>query len=72
MSKVTDCCGVPPRSNGDNDTEDMGVCPRCHEYCEYVFLEYCSECEQEIEKNYGNDEEPLCHECFISLKNQIL
>lgn len=34
--KVSNCCGVPAYSNGDADTEDMGICPDCKEHCEYV------------------------------------
>jgi hypothetical protein len=34
--KVSDCCGASPRGNGDNDTEDYGICPDCGEHCEYV------------------------------------
>ena len=34
--KVSDCCGAPPRSNGDCDTSDYGICPDCGEHCEYV------------------------------------
>lgn len=34
--KVTDCCGYPALSNGDSDTEDIGICPECGEHCEYV------------------------------------
>lgn len=34
--KVSDCCGVPAYSNGDSDTEDIGICPECKEHCEYV------------------------------------
>lgn len=34
--KVSDCCGVPAYSNGDSDTEDIGICPECKEHCEYI------------------------------------
>ena len=34
--KTTDCCGVEPLSNGDNDTIDLGICPECGEHCEYI------------------------------------
>ncbi len=34
--KVSDCCGVPAYSNGDSDTEDIGICPSCKEHCEYI------------------------------------
>jgi hypothetical protein len=36
MSLVSDCCGASPRGNGDNDTVDIGICPDCGEYCEYI------------------------------------
>lgn len=34
--KVSNCCGAAPRSNGDCDTMDLGICPQCKEHCEYV------------------------------------
>jgi hypothetical protein len=34
--KLSDCCGVPAYSNGDLDTEDIGICPECKEHCEYI------------------------------------
>jgi hypothetical protein len=34
--KLSDCCGVPAYSNGDSDTEDIGICPECKEHCEYI------------------------------------
>lgn len=33
---VSNCCGSLPRGNGDNDSEDYGICPDCKEHCEYV------------------------------------
>jgi transcription initiation factor IIE alpha subunit len=36
MEYVSDCCAVPPRSNGDSDTSDIGICPECGDHCEYV------------------------------------
>jgi|LakMenEpi03Aug12_release.lakeMendotaPanAssembly.Ray.scaffolds.fasta_scaffold4143009_2 hypothetical protein len=36
MDYVSDCCGVPPRGNGDSDTSDIGICPECGDHCEYV------------------------------------
>ena len=31
----SDCCGAAPRGNGDCDTADFGICPDCHDHCEY-------------------------------------
>ncbi len=36
MEWVSDCCGCPPKGNGDSDTSDIGICPECGEHCEYV------------------------------------
>jgi hypothetical protein len=36
MDFVSDCCGVPPRGNGDSDTSDIGICSECGDHCEYV------------------------------------
>jgi hypothetical protein len=33
---VSNCCGALPRGDGDNDSEDYGICPDCKEHCEYV------------------------------------
>ena len=53
MSRVSDCCGAYPRSiNGDCDTEDLGICPECHDYCEYV-----EEGFEEEEEETGRGEE---------------
>ncbi len=37
MSKVSNCCGASPRMIGDGncDTSEFGLCPACHEHCEY-------------------------------------
>jgi hypothetical protein len=35
MSLVSDCCGAF-LSNGDNDSEDMEICPQCLEHCSYI------------------------------------
>lgn len=40
---VSNCCGASPKSNGDMDTMDLGICPDCKEHCTYI----CEECEQE-------------------------
>ena len=33
--KVSDCCGAYPRGNGDCDSEDIGICPECHDHCNF-------------------------------------
>lgn len=33
--KYSDCCGANI-SNGDNDFEDIGICPHCGEHCEFI------------------------------------
>lgn len=33
---VSHCCGAPPISNGDCDSTDFGLCPECHDHCEFV------------------------------------
>lgn len=59
MSKVSDCCGAAPIGNGDNDTEDIGICPDCGEHCEYV------EGEEPIPTIPQQDEEkPVINEVF--------
>jgi predicted amidophosphoribosyltransferase len=44
--KLSNCCGAAPRSNGDCDTEDFGLCPDCKDHCEYI--EFCDDCGEEI------------------------
>jgi RecJ-like exonuclease len=40
---ITDCCGAKPSGNGDCDSLDFGICPECHEYCDYgVKCETCN------------------------------
>ena len=39
----SDCCGAAPRSNGDCDTSDFGICPDCYDHCEYDTP--CPECD---------------------------
>ena len=43
---ISDCCGVPPMSNGDCDTSDFGICSACKDHCEYGVD--CDECAQAI------------------------
>jgi len=39
---VSDCCGAEPKSNGDCDTSDIGICSECGEYCSYgLDCEFC-------------------------------
>ncbi len=48
--KVSDCCGAPPKGNGDNDMMDYGICSECGEHCEYINEEQ----EQEFDE-WNND-----------------
>jgi len=36
---VSDCCGSLPKSNGDCDSSDFGICSGCGEHCDYVEME---------------------------------
>lgn len=40
---VSSCCGVRPRSNGDCDTMDYGICPECGDHCDYE--NKCPDCD---------------------------
>ena len=40
---ISNCCGVPSKSNGDGNTSDIGICPECREHCEYGIK--CEECD---------------------------
>ena len=51
-TKVTDCCGVPPKGNSD----DYGLCPCCKEHCEYVE-------EDEEENDAPNRMESIDEDC---------
>lgn len=31
---VSDCCGASPY--GIEGAEDVGICPECHEHCEWI------------------------------------
>lgn len=55
MAKVTDCCGVPAYSNGDSDTEDIGICPQCGEHCEYIDDEEGEEEEENLSQELLNE-----------------
>ena len=33
---LSSCCGAKPASNGDSDSIDFGLCPDCHDHCEFV------------------------------------
>ncbi len=39
---VSTCCGASPRSNGDCDTSDFGICSECGDHCDYGVE--CEEC----------------------------
>lgn len=32
---ASNCCGAPPKSNGDCDTSDFGICSECGDHCDY-------------------------------------
>ena len=36
---VSNCCGEEAHSNGDTDTMDFGICPICHDHCEYIAID---------------------------------
>lgn len=40
---VSNCCGAYPKSNGDNDSRDYGICSDCGEHCEYVLEDELTE-----------------------------
>ena len=65
---ISDCCGAPPKSNGDNDTMDSGICPACGEHCEYIDEE---DCEHEYEYvDNGNWE---CKNCLdIATADEVI
>ncbi len=39
--KLSDCCGASAIGNGDNDSIDYGICPECHDHCEFTACETC-------------------------------
>lgn len=39
---LSSCCGAEPRSNGDMDTKDIGICPECGDHCDYDME--CKDC----------------------------
>lgn len=39
VGPVSNCCGASPKSNGDTDTMEFGICPDCKEHCEYVYYD---------------------------------
>lgn len=56
---VSNCCGSRPKSNGDTDTSEYGICPDCGEHCEYVDEEdedtkQIKATMKAIQKNYPN------------------
>jgi len=32
---ISNCCGAPPKGNGDSDSSDIGICPECGNHCDY-------------------------------------
>ena len=56
MDFVSDCCGVPPRGNGDCDTSDIGICPECGDHCEYVDMseDDVTELTDDEKEDYGS------------------
>jgi len=40
--KISNCCGAysiaysDESGAGDQSSEDLGICPDCHEHCEYI------------------------------------
>lgn len=46
--RVSDCCGAPPKGNGDCDTEDIGICSQCGDHCEYE--ERCDGCHESMKE----------------------
>jgi hypothetical protein len=36
---VSECCGASPRSNGDCDTSDYGLCSECNDHCAYGYFD---------------------------------
>lgn len=52
--KISNCCGASPKSNGDCDTEDFGICPECREHCEYIEEDEDNEEENQDSINIGD------------------
>ena len=49
--KVSDCCGARARAEGQ---EDMGLCSRCRDHCEYVDEdEEADEDENQVRRSAG-------------------
>lgn len=36
---LTECCGNPPKGNGDNDTADFAWCPYCKDHTRYGYFD---------------------------------
>jgi len=63
--KVSSCCGVPPKaildSHGgiDNDTETFGLCPECHDHCDYIECDVGGDNKRDMQspnrKHYGEE-----------------
>ena len=60
--RVSSCCGAAPVSNGDCDTEDIGICPECHDFCDYV--------EEEDEEDMYEPPDPYSDENSYYVKTE--
>jgi len=60
---VSECCGASPRSNGDSDTSDYGLCSECNDHCTYGYFDsdgnFFETEEEAIEKDLINENEKL-------------
>lgn len=58
---VSNCCGVEPYGN----FEDMGLCPKCKDHCEYLEEIGCECCDQLFfeDEGYVTDENQQCPKC---------
>lgn len=36
---LTECCGNPPKGNGDVDTADLAWCPYCKDHTRYGYFD---------------------------------
>ena len=54
------CCGARPKSNGDSDTQDLGICPDCLDMCDYE--DVYEEIETNNEKTNSNTDSNVMHQ----------